>query len=324
MNGYGGITDWLSTKGLTLCSTSDRRFYYSCPFCFGHSKLSFDAQWGSFLCFRCYEGYHCRDIWPGRTDLVGMVMLLEHVPYWQALLRVESLVGRSYAPTDYAPCRLERPDNIWPKGSRPLEDFSDEGCPARRLLSQRGIPHLMPYARYSIEYPYRDRLLLEHHWFGSTPQGFEAKRVYSHQQPKTLYPPWFRTGEHLYGTRSWDWAKPFAVITESILDAETLGTNAVGLFGSSLKESQFELLLGLRQHGTRDLIWFLDGDALRKSLGMLLRRSTLMFFTNWVVRCPLGEDPNSLGHSRAWGLVSQATQVSNEEDALPLLLESGL
>jgi hypothetical protein len=141
--------------------------------------------------------------------------------------------------------------------------------------------------------------------------GFDAKSYVS-AKPKSLFPEWQEKGA-MYVTRAWDWSKDFAVITESVLDAETLGSNAIGILGSVLRPAQLIHLRRLRKKISR-LVWFLDGDAWRKQNRAVFRLTSM--FDNFLVPLDFGEDPNDLGRSRCWEQVRRAIPVRNDSDLI--------
>ena len=113
--------------------------------------------------------------------------------------------------------------------------------PSVRYLHNRGVQHLVSSSYVCIDGPYRGRILLPAMWLNEL-MGFEAKS-YAGKKPKSLFPDWFLTSATVYTTRRWDNNLPFCVVTESIIDAETLGVNAIGLYGSTLSWAQWNCLI---------------------------------------------------------------------------------
>jgi hypothetical protein len=305
------LINWLSQYTKIRSSEGEDNIYADCPFCHGQSTLAASRDNYHFRCFRCYEGGHCRDIWEGQCWLPKMIMLLERVSYHEAKRRVERFVGVTL------PKPTEQREEHWPREMFKIKNCSNMN-PGKLMLERRKVEHLAEHSYYIVNGHYADRVLLTTQWFGKT-TGFEAKACYPVQSPKALYPSWFRTGENLYGTREWDWKLDFAVITESILDAETLGSNSVGLFGSSLKAGQLKLLLELRKRGLRRLVWLLDADAIKKAIGIIFKETNL-WFTNYIAPLAGKEDPNSIGRDRSWEAVSRAQEVNSELELLPYFL----
>jgi hypothetical protein len=302
------LKSWIGKHTRIRSSEGPDNIYADCPFCGGYSTLACSKILKVFRCFRCYEGGHARDKWKGTSGLTKMFMLLEQCSYEEALVKLSSLsytVGASPEPK-----RQEPPRAFWPKDSIQLAECSSSN-PGRLMLRRRGVEHLVDHARYCGEGQYTDRVILPGHWFGII-KGYEAKAIYPVQKPKALYPKWFYTGENLYSTYNWDWSKPYAVITESIIDAETLGVNAIGLYGSVLKDAHIALLLELKRKGLSNLIWMLDADAAQKAFRMILTK-TSAFFLNFYALLPNNEDPNSIGRTEAWNRVSNAQAIFTQD-----------
>jgi hypothetical protein len=150
-------------------------------------------------------------------------------------------------------------------------------------------------------------------WFGEL-VGFDAKS-YRNGTPKSLFPEW-QDASALHSTAAWDHAADFCVITESVLDAETLAVNAVGILGSTFRSAQLTKLLEIRQQGVTKLVWFLDYDAWRKQYNAIFHKTGR--FDNYVVPLLEDSDPNDLGRDRCWELVSQAVRVRDELDLFQL------
>jgi hypothetical protein len=158
---------------------------------------------------------------------------------------------------------------------------------------------------------YANRWILPCHYFGEL-TGFEAK-TYGNGKPKSLFPEWFRPDSTVY-TTTWDVDQDFCVITESIFDAETLGSNAIGIFGSVLRHGQLQKLLEMRNTcRLRRLVWFLDPDAVKKQTRAIVTK-TLPHFTNYIVRSEY--DPNDTGSTKCWKLVKNSIPVASARDIL--------
>jgi hypothetical protein len=150
-------------------------------------------------------------------------------------------------------------------------------------------------------------------WFGEL-LGFDAKS-YANGTPKSLFPPW-QTDGAMHATAAWDHAANFAVITESLLDAETIGINAIGINGSVLRDSQLARLLDLRHQGVTSLVWFLDWDAWRKQYNAIFRKTSR--FDNFVVPLLVNSDPNELRREKCWELIRDAVPVRDSLDLFNL------
>jgi hypothetical protein len=311
------IKNYLSNFTTLRSDNSVDNSTWDCPFCGGKSTFVASHLRYIFRCYRCFEGGYCSDIWKGTCGLPQLIRILEKCSYPEAFSKINFLRGipDTFSSRPQRP-KLER--DFWPRGTIPMSDCSPSN-PGRLMLRRRGVEHLCEHCFYSMGGKYNERVLIPALWSGEV-IGFEAKNIYPSQVPKTLYPDWFRKGEYLYSTHNWDRSSDFCVITESILDAETLGVNAIGLYGSSLNSVQFSLLLQLRSKGIKRLVWMLDADALKKEVKMIVRQSS-SFFTNYISMLPIGEDPNSIGRSKAWEAVSKAALISGEEDLLALLLQ---
>lgn len=312
------VVRWLSKHTEVFDTGGGDNVYANCPWCFseGHKKtLAVSTVHKIFRCFRCFEGGHHQSEWKGTCNLVKMIMLLEQIRFAQAKSLIFELSGLP------EPIRRERQKA--PQQLIPTEAVQISKCHPQaeciQELHKRRLDHLLDKIYFCPTGKYSYRFILPATWMGSL-EGFEAKGISKSQEPKALYPEWFFTGEHLYSTK-WDDKLDFAVITESIFDAETLGTNAIGLFGSYLKEGQLALLNELRHQGISRLVWMLDGDAIKKAIRQILGK-TSGIFDNYIALLQKPEDPNSIGHNEAWQRVVDSRPVASVSDVLDLLLES--
>lgn len=293
---------WLSNH-TAISDTGGQNFYADCPFCLQKRKLGVDRVKGVFHCFYCYEGGHAdQSIWTGACDLVKMVSLLEHISMGKAIHFIYNYVGM-----DTPIVKQEIPKQLIPEEAIPLRSV-DAYHRSVCFLGTRGLGHLLANVYVAVREKYQGRLILPAYWLGET-VGFEAK-TYTGQSPKALYPTWFHTSDYIYTTLSWD-DSDSVIITESIFDAETFGTNAIGLYGSSLKEGQLSRLLELKALGINKLIWALDWDAWKKQARYLLA-NTSGIFNNYVVNIPERKDPNSLGREGCMDLLDTAMPANTE------------
>lgn len=299
---------WLSQKGIRGSREYART---NCPHCHGWKTLSIHTSTGRCHCFKCLDGGYAGDVWSGRGGLVDLVMLLEGRSRRDAIQTVFEYAGLP----DLRPQgkKAERPSERtdWPPESIPLQEAPHDHI-SRRRLRERGLERLEGTLRICTSGTYHDRWILPI-WQHGERVGWEAKG-WVKMRPPSLFPDWLHTGEILYTTPQWEQGSDWAVVTESIFDAETLGQNALGIFGSKLSDGQVCRLLEMRKKGLRRLIWFFDEDAWKKQRHVILSK-TRTFFENYVVLgLQLGDDPNSLGYVRCWELVARAVVVKRTVD----------
>lgn len=279
-----------------------------CPVCRGRRTLSVNCDTKQFHCFKCDDGGLGGSVWNGRAGLFSFVMLVEKISPAAAANRIRTLSGVPDSPRALPPLEID----TWPREAIPLSS-APPTHPSVRMLVDRGVGHLVPHSKVCVDGEFAHRVLLPCNFFGAV-TGFEAK-TYVNASPKSLLRHFTRNTGRVYSSRQWDNSKDFCVVTESILDAETLGENAIGLFGSVLRDEQLLDLLELRSRGVRKLVWFLDGDAIKKQITSI-RRRTGLFFDNFSILSQDSEDPNSLGRDRCWSLVSQARPIADAFDLI--------
>lgn len=270
-----------------------------------------------FRCFKCdeNEGGQGGSTWNGKAGLPKMMMILEKITFHEAVKKIYAESGFPDPPF----IKQDAPQELIPKEAIPLTKAHPTD-PTVKYMLKRWMSHLIPYSYVCMTGQYRGRIILSTNQHGIL-TGFEAK-TYTKQKPPSLFPDYQDTWSSFYTTRSWDWSKDFLVLTESIFDAETLGVNAVGLYGSSLKDGQFAELLTSKARGIKKLVWLLDWDAWKKQSKMILAR-TLGIFDNYVCNLPEGTDPNALGRDKCWDLVSKAELVRDEFDLVELSVKFG-
>ncbi|MEM3040531.1 MAG: hypothetical protein QXG97_00720 [Nitrososphaerota archaeon] len=293
--------------------------YIDCPICGGHRKLSVHLELGLFHCFRCKEGGHGAGIWNGATNLPGFIALIERCSLQEAKTRIASWSG-----IEEPPAVSHRQEEIrWPseREALPLK-LADKSHPARAMLRNRGVEHLIDQARVGTFGKYAGRVLLSAHFLDQW-IGFEAK-TFCGQNPKSLFPPGMRTGSYVYTTRAWDRDTPVAYITESIIDAETIGVNAIGIFGSNFTDGHLSRLLTLnRAYGVRQIVWCLDADASLRQIRFLMRKCSGLF-QNYIADIPDGHDPNSLGRERMHELIRTSIPIMSDIDAISVAASKAL
>lgn len=280
----------------------------NCPVCRGYMKLNVHRELKRGHCFKCDEGGAGLGRWNGKANLFGLIRILENLDDRAAFKRIYAFAGLPdpiyVRPTDTQTVRGMPSDSIRMQNSSLHESAV--------YLRGRGVGHLLNTASVCVSGMYTGRVILPCNFLGKF-EGFEAKSYCGHAR-KTLYPQWFETGRTIY-TTPWYFGANFAVITESVLDAETLGVNAVGLYGSVLRDGQLSRLLDLRERGVRRLVWMLDADAIRKS-AIAIRKKTFSWFENFVIQLNAGEDPNSIGRDECWRRVAEASLVRDEFDTM--------
>jgi len=299
------VVTWLSSK-VKVSDTGGANVQIDCPVCRGRNKLGVHRVKKVAQCFKCSEGGAGGTVWNGRVDLIGLIRLLDLCDYRQAIRTIYSYAG-------IAEPKWERNKPVSrgvPKEAYPLRDVA-ASHPSREWLHKRGVGHLAECSHVCIDGPYEGRVILPATWFEET-AGWEAK-TYVGSQPKSLFPEWFETSHNIYTTQEWDTSADFCVITESILDAETFRINALGLYGSTLREGQLLKLFELKARGINRLVWCLDYDAWKKQAAAILTRTELHFI-NLVCDLPRWEDPNQVGWAKCWELVQNAKVIKDSTD----------
>lgn len=297
---------WLS-QHCRVYDSGAENVYIDCPVCRGRAKLGVHRTKKLAQCFKCAEGGAGAGVWNGKSDLVGLVRLIEGCRYSTAFSRIFAMSG--IPETEYR--RRVVDSKEMPKESLPLSETSPKH-PSRAMMISRGVDHLSADSRVCVDGRYAGRVILPCRWFGES-DGWEAKSYDKNLKPKSRFPDWFQASQSVYSTKNWDHGSDFAVITESIFDAETFGLNACGIYGSTLREGQLVKLLSLRDLGVRRLIWCLDYDAWSKQCKAILG-STLSGFDNFVIRLPQWTDPNQLGRDACWDAVASAVHVRDSLD----------
>lgn len=309
------LVGWLGRKGFPVYNAEGRNVYIDCPVCGGQRKLSISKEKHIGRCFKCDEGGYGRSVWNGRAGLFDLLFLVAGLSRSEAIAEIVRSSGYSY--NELAE-QQEDVDPQWPEDSCECSTLNPSH-PAVQFLLSRNCGHLVRSCRVVYAGRYKGRILLPAYYKGAL-VGWEAK-TYCSQKPKSLFPEWFHTGEYLYQVSRMDYSLGYVVITESAVDAETLGTNAVGLYGSTLSDKQLDRLLELRVDGIHTLVWFLDGDAIRKAVN-IVRHKTLSLFDNRVVVVSKDEDPNKLGYAACWQAVLTSIPISSEADLLRLLFKA--
>ena len=301
------IRRWVS-ENFTRVSSSNRGEFLrvDCPFCGGRNTLSIDTRKKYCRCFRCEGKSVSEGSWSGRGGIVDLVCAVEGIDVKSGIARVFQL---SEFPDTVV--RQEKPvavDKDIPAEAIPLDKVENSHESVQGIL-RRGLIHLLESVYVCVDGRYARRWILPVYWQHEF-VGFEAKS-YVGDKPKSLFPEWFKTGEYVYATQTWDTRFGFVVVAESIFDAETIGLNAVGLFGSTLRVGQLTRLIELAENrDVHSLVWFLDSDAWTKQQAGILRYTNVLF-DNYVVRVPPGQDPNSLGKDKCCDLIRAAIKVSD-------------
>lgn len=300
---------------MKLYDTGGEDVYADCPFCRRKRKLGISRTKMIFHCFWCSS--HDAD-WGGTCGLIKMVSLLEkcHKGLAIALIFKESGIPdeRPKAPV------LPHESSRLPTTGIPLHECRESDY--AQYLLKRGCWRLISKSYGTAIGDYAGRVILPVHHDREL-VGFEAKAIDSRTSPKALYPPWFVTSNYIYWVSQEEAQKSDTlVVTESILDAETVNETSVGLFGSSLKEGQLCRLLELPK--LKRLIWFLDGDAWPKLAKRRILSMTSAFFENWVVPTPKDQDPNSLGVTQCEHSIKDAVLCRNHLDFVTLLAREGM
>lgn len=276
-----------------------------CPFCYGYQKLYLNIEKKVTNCFRC-EAHGVRK---GGASLFGFIAELFGSKK-AAYSTIKSRVGLP----DFHPepsARLPKASLI-PEGVISLKQLPDTE-PAIQYLKKRHAAQLVPYSYLCLTGQFRGRVILPCLYDGVL-VGSECKSLYKSVKPKSLYHPKdiFKTSQTVYTNLNWNPKSKVAVITESILDAETFDgiENSLGIYGCVLKPEQVDAILAL---GVEKLIWALDGDAFKKIITSI-PKLTLDVFENWVTNLGKKEDPNSIGPQGCKELVAGAVRINGEWD----------
>lgn len=310
------IQQWIASRFKTR-SINKNKIRITCPHCGYKDAMAVDSRTKSCHCFACDDGGYGSGRWSGRGNLVDLISLTDKVSPAEAIRQIFEFAP--YRPLTKKPEEAKepgKPERLLPDESLPLIKAPANHL-ARTALASRGLQHLLPSLRICVSGRYAYRWIIPCQRFGEL-EGFEAKS-YAHQKPKSLFPTWFLTSSTFYTSMCWDWNQDFLVITESSFDAETLGCNAIGIYGSVLHPGQVIKLVELKNRGLRRLVWFLDHDAWKKETNSLLRW-TGNLFDNYVVRKPKDSDPNDLGRAKCWELVADAAYISSAGNILEKLL----
>lgn len=306
---------WYSEHA-TVYESGGRNAYADCWHCGGKKTLGIWLEKKAFHCFKCdpMEGGRGGDTWNGKAYLVKMIQLVEKKTWHQAISFVYSRTGFPDPPRKKA----ERPSDLIPKEAISLKGAAEDD-PAVLYLKRRGLSHLVEDSMVCLAGQYNGRIILQANHLGQS-IGWEAKS-YQGRTPPSLFPDWMDTYSYFYTTKIFDLSAGLVVITESIIDAETYGANAIGCFGG-VKEGHLSTLLDLKKSGIHTLIWSLDGDAWKKQVKHILTK-TLGLFRNLVTNLPADADPNSIGREACWQLAYEAEEVSSEYDLINLEIKYG-
>ena len=302
------VVSWI--RGHTkIYDVSGDNFYADCPICHGVKRLGISRERKIFHCFRCNEGGHGGGLWTGRTGLIGMVMLLEKLKYEEAVAFILKSTGIEDIPT-VRKARISSATIELPKERHDLKALPEEHR-AIQYMNSRGMQHLVPYSWFCVSGRYADRVILPGMYFDKF-VGFEAKTLYKTILPKSLFPTWFNTSEWFYTSFDWKFERGVMVITESIFDAETVGRNAIGIYGSTLHEGQMARMIELASKGIKKIVWMLDSDAWKKQTRAVFQLSA--FFETYAMSLPMPHDPNSLGRDWIYANIQNARRIRNELD----------
>ena len=310
------VVIWLQEHVKVYDSGGDN-FYADCPMCSGQRKLGVNRYFKLFHCFKCDEGGSGDGRWPGKPGRANLVQFIVAVRRCSKAAAIKEIFQRSGFP-DSAVQRPVAPARTIPEEAVPLVKAPWDH-PSVLMMHRRHASHLIPESYVCVDGKYEGRVILPCKFQGKR-TGFEAKAYDKWKKPKALYPSWFEAASNLY-TTAWDPECDYAIVTESIMDAETFGVNAVGLYGSSLSDGQLGLLILLRKQGVKRLIWALDNDAWRKQFKAMVAK-TGSFFENWTVKLD-GKDPNDCGPEVCRALLENLWPFQDEFDWLELSMAWG-
>ncbi len=308
------IVRW-ADQHVELQDKGGKNVYGRCMVCHSDKKLSISRDKKIVRCFACDDGGKGGNIWNGRADLIRFIMLVLKCNRARAIQELFDKAG----PLPVEAKEVDLLDLALPDESMLIGHACDENHPCMQYLVRRGMQrfanqwYMCPTGRYS------GRIIIPCLSFGED-WGFEAKS-YCGGDPKSLTN--LREGA-LWVTQAWDAERPYAVITEAVFDAEAIGMNAVGMFGSALDENRLTELLRLRSRGVTRLIWMLDDDAFGKQL-KIIRKWVSLYFENYRVKFPphlKGQDPSSLSFLDRWSLIQAAEPVETVWDYVTDLMEA--
>lgn len=294
----------------------DVNVYADCAICGGKKCMGIQTDWRVFHCFKCDEAGARTDVWGGKANLVNMIKLVERVEYGRALEIIFKMSGIPDAPRSFR----EVPQSLLPDEAIPMAGMCETENimhPALAMLKRRKVMHLKHSSYVCLDGEYEGHVILPVYYFGQM-LGFEAK-PYGKARVKSRLPRWFDRYSTIYTTFGWSDIS-FCVVTESILDAETLTMNAIGLFGSSLSYGQLRILIEMKKtKGLKTLVWMLDEDA-KKKQNKIIMEKTFTMFDNYVV--DMRFDPNKIGHVACWDLVKAAKPLRDEFDMVSEILDA--
>lgn len=293
-----------------------RNSYADCFYCKGKKTVGIWNEKKAFHCLKCdpNEGGRGGDFWNGKAYLVKMVMLVEKLSWRDAISFIYKRTGYPDPPIR----EKIRPKDLLPKEAIPLSKAHQDD-PAIKYLRKRSMDHLIEDSYVCINGRYNGRIIIPANHLGES-IGWEAK-AYQGNTPPSLFPDWMDTYAYFYTSKDFDLGKGLAIITESIIDAETFSSNAIGAFGG-FKGGHLPALLDLKKKGIHTLIWALDGDAWKKQAKHIVTK-TLGIFKNYVCNFKQEEDPNSVGRERCWQLASEASLIESEYDLANLEIKLG-
>lgn len=300
------VITWAS-QYTTVYDKGGRNVYADCPICSGKKTLGIEREKKIFHCFKCNEGGRGGDIWNGKAHVTRMIRLVTGISWNDTIELIYRMSGFPDPPRQ----KKSTPIQLLPKEAEPLKDASNFH-PGVIYLTYRKMQHLQNTSYFCRTGQYKDRVILPAYFLGEM-IGYEAKSSIKGVKPPSLFPDWMDTYSYVY-TTSINWESKFLIVTESIFDAETFGSNAIGCYGG-FKEGHLPTLLNLRKKGLESLIWALDWDAWKKQSKAILTK-TVGLFNNYVVNMPYKKDPNDLGREACWNLLNTRLRISDELDML--------
>lgn len=293
------IVEWASRHITSLRDTGGRNARGDCPICGRHGTLSISRDKRIARCFTCEA--HGSTLWNGRADLVRFIMLVLGCNRGRAIAEIFQHAGM---PMEAIPAEEKNLDI--PEDAMCIATSCDPDHPARQRLHERRMGRFEHQWYVCVTGRYSGRWIIPVNLDGQY-RGFEAKS-YCGQTPKSL------TGNlapgTVYKSETWSYSLTYAVITESVFDAESVGINSIGTFGCNVSEQQFAEILKLRHQGITDLVWLYDPDAMQKQTSVI-RRWSAGFFNNRFARLPAGLDPNAASFNQVWQAINNAEPMDN-------------
>jgi len=276
-----------------------------CPFCTsidsGFHCGIFNETF-NFSCFRC----------GANGSLFDLLAKLTGIKYPEFF----SLVKNSYI-NDPTPTSIKLRERFFPKKEVINNKYKSSIALPPRTKDIKAMESFLKFRGFSkkkAEYykayfcgvgKYKNRIILPIYNSIGQRVSFQARNLQRKKSKRILsyLNPGFSFGEHLYWLHKQK--KNWILIVEGIFDRWRMGSNTVASFRNNLTQAQLLLLL---QHDIRTVYIGWDADATIKSIKVAETISPL-FKCVRVLILPAGEDPDSLGREKMFGLMESAEKI---------------